>query len=105
MELEALRKEATTLKNQKEEDWLQQLISLIKKHQLQVLFIGIDFELPVFAKHRDFIEKETACHVIVSNNHVIEIADDKYLTAEFLKSNNLPYPISYTKENYVKGLF
>jgi carbamoyl-phosphate synthase large subunit len=92
-------------KDQKEEDWLQQLISLIKKHQLQVLFIGIDFELPVFAKHRDFIEKETACNIIVSSNYVIEIADDKYLTAEFLKDNKLPYPISYTKENYVQGTF
>jgi carbamoyl-phosphate synthase large subunit len=87
-------------KDIKEEIWLSSLIEKVKLHKLNVLFIGIDFELPVFAKHRDYIEKETNCHVIVSNEKVIEIADDKYLTASFLKENNLYYPKSYTLLNY-----
>ena len=91
--------------NKKDEEWLQELISLIKKHQLHILFIGIDFELPVFAKHRNFIEQETNCHVIVSSNNVIEIADDKYLTAQFLKNSNLFYPESYIKDEYKKDTF
>jgi len=83
-----------------EEIWLSYLIEKVKFHKLNVLFIGIDFELPVFAKHKDYIEKETNCHVIVSNERVIEIADDKYLTASFLKENNLYHPQSYTLEGY-----
>jgi carbamoyl-phosphate synthase large subunit len=92
-------------KNAKEETWLDEVLTLIKKHSLQVLFVGIDFELPVFAKHRKQIEEQTGCHVIVSSEEVIRIADDKYLTADFLKENNLPYPLSFTKEEYKTGTF
>lgn len=87
-------------KNIEEEIWLKDLIDKIKLHKLNVLFIGIDFELPVFAKHRDYIESETNCNVIVSNEKVIKIADDKYLTATFLEENGLYYPKSYTLEDY-----
>lgn len=87
-------------KNIEEEIWLKDLIDKIKSHKLNVLFIGIDFELPVFAKHKDYIESETNCKVIVSNEKVIKIADDKYLTATFLKENGLYYPKSYILEDY-----
>ncbi len=91
--------------NASEQIWLQKIIELINKHSLQVLFIGIDFELPVFAKYRSLIEEKTHCNVIVSNNNVIEIADNKLKTALFLRDNNLSYPKSYTKDEYVNGTF
>lgn len=92
-------------KNESEEKWLAEVLTHINHHKIQILFIGIDFELPVFAKYRERIEKETGCHVIVSNAEVINIADDKYLTAQFLKENALPYPRSFTKEEYKEGTF
>ena len=91
-------------KDEKEEIWLDEILNHIKKHQLKVLFIGIDFELPVFSRLKSFIEKETNCFVVVSSEDVIKIADDKYLTANFLKENNLPYPKSFTKEEYKTGI-
>ena len=90
-------------KNEKEEVWLAKLLKYIRQHRLQVLFIGIDFELPVFSRLRTYIEKETGCHVVVSNEEVIKIANDKYLTAQFLKQHDLNYPLSFTKEEYKKG--
>ena len=91
-------------KNIKEEVWLNAILEHIKQHQLKILFIGIDFELPVFARLKSFIEKETGCFVVVSGEEVIKIADDKYLTANFLKENNLFYPKSFTKLEYKTGM-
>lgn len=90
-------------KNIEEKVWLNRLIELIHKHELRILFIGIDFELPVFAKHKAYIEQESGCNVVVSSSEIIAIADDKYLTAEFLKKNGLYYPKSYTKQEYKTG--
>lgn len=92
-------------RDEPEHKWLNQLIGHIRQHQLQVLFVGIDFELPVFARLKAHIEAETGCFVVVSNNEVISIADDKYLTAQFLKKHHLPYPLSFTKDEYKPGTF
>lgn len=79
-------------KETKEEIWLENLIYIINLENIKALFIGIDFELKLFAKYKQTIESETKCNVIVSDLNVIEIADDKYLTYKFLKDNNLYYP-------------
>lgn len=86
------------LKIEKEEEWLKEVISIIEKEQIEMLFIGVDFELPLFAKHKVEIEKETGCHVIVSDERVIEIGNDKYKTYQFLKDNGLYYPKTYAPE-------
>lgn len=91
-------------KNEKKEVWVNALLKYIKQHNLQILFIGIDFELPVFAGLRSFIEQETGCYVVVSSEEVIKIADDKYMTAQFLKIKNLFYPLSFTEDEYEKGI-
>jgi carbamoyl-phosphate synthase large subunit len=90
-------------RNEKEEDWIKKVAEYIKLHQLRLLFIGIDFELPVFARLKPSIEEQTGCFIIVSSPGVIEIANDKYLTAEFLKKNGLAYPLSFTTENFKSG--
>lgn len=76
----------------KEEVWLEYLIDLINLEDIRVIFIGIDFELKLFAKYKQLIESKTKSKVMVSDLNVIEIADDKYLTYKFLKDNNLAYP-------------
>ncbi|MDO6595879.1 ATP-grasp domain-containing protein [Oceanihabitans sp. 2_MG-2023] len=81
-----LKKEVT------EQDWLDLLVKLIIKEKLDILFIGVDFELPILATEREAIKKLTGCHVIVSDKRVIDIGNDKYLTYKFLKENNLNYP-------------
>jgi carbamoyl-phosphate synthase large subunit len=75
--------------------WLESVQSIIKNNDVEILFVGVDFELPLFAKYKNKIERITSCLVIVSDEKTIEIADDKYLTYEFLKDNNFNYPLSF----------
>lgn len=88
-----------------EEQWLAEVIRIVGREGINALFIGIDFELPLFAKYKEYIESETGCRVIVSDPEVIKIADDKYLTYQFLKNNNLPHPwTQLAKELYLESV-
>jgi len=78
-----------------EKAWIEFLIGCIREHTIRMLFIGVDFELPLFARHRELIESETGCRVLVSAENVISIANDKYRTYEFLKSNGFYHPKTY----------
>jgi carbamoyl-phosphate synthase large subunit len=77
------------------EEWLDVIVKVIIDRDIKMLFVGVDFELPIFAKHKEDIEKKTEAIIMVSSTEVVEIADDKYLTYEFLKNNELLYPESY----------
>ena len=46
--------------------------------------MGVDFELPILAKYKSKIESNSKAKIVVSDESVIEIGDDKYLTYEFL---------------------
>ena len=78
-----------------EDNWLKEVIFHINNESIDILFIGVDFELQLFSKHKIYIEKNTKCKIIISPEKTIEIGNDKYLTYKFLKSNNLFYPITY----------
>lgn len=75
-----------------EEEYIEVLLQHIREEELELLFVGIGFELPMMAKNKDRIFKETGCTVIVSSEELIKTAVDKYLTYEFLKEKNLYYP-------------
>lgn len=91
------------LKNELVPIWLDKIIQIVKENKIQILFIGVDFELMYFSIYKEIIENETLCRIIVSNKEVIEIADDKYLTYEFLKNNELNYPATHLYK-HVKNL-
>lgn len=78
-----------------ENDWLKELTSKIIDEKIDVLFVGVDFELIVLAKNKINIEKETSCKIVVSDPKVINIGNDKYLTYKFLKNNNLSHPKTF----------
>lgn len=75
-----------------EEQWIDKVIDVIVKESLNIIFIGLDFELELFAKYKEDIEKSTQCIILVSNRDVIKTANDKYLTYEFLREHNLSHP-------------
>jgi carbamoyl-phosphate synthase large subunit len=78
-----------------EKVWLDSLMQCITDENLEILFIGVDFELPLLANYQQEILEKTNCRVIVSDNEVIKIGNDKYLTYQFLKHNDLYYPETY----------
>lgn len=80
------------LKEGNEAQWKEDILKIIKEEEVSILFVGVDFELILFAQLKDEIEKTTGCKVVVSNEQTLNIGNDKYLTYEFLKANNLNYP-------------
>jgi len=63
----------------------------IRGLRADILMIGSEYDLAFFAAHRSTIEAQTGCKVIASSPQVVAIADDKVATADFLRSNGLPY--------------
>lgn len=78
-----------------QEEWLEVITNVITENKIKLLFVGVDFELPLFAKYKTSIEQKTGAIIMVSSSDVIEIADDKYLTFEFLKKHRLSCPQSF----------
>jgi carbamoyl-phosphate synthase large subunit len=90
-------------KEASEQDWLGEIIRIICSEGIKIIFIGLDFELKLFAKYKESIEKNTGCKVMVSNLKVVEIADDKYLTYKFLKDNGFYYPETFLPNEIAEG--
>jgi len=74
--------------------YIERIREILTIEKPDVVLVGTDVELPVFAESRELLEKEHATHVIVSSPRVIDIANDKYLTFEFLREAGFDYPAS-----------
>lgn len=74
--------------------YLERLSQVLDKERPQAVLVGTDVELPILAAHRAALESAFDTHVLVSSPAVVEIADDKYKTAQFLKRAGFPYPVS-----------
>lgn len=83
----------------KSENFIDRIIEICKAEEIQGVMIGTDYELMAFAKNRKPIEAETQAKVFVSSPDVIQIADDKWLTNQFLKENGLSFIPSALPEN------
>lgn len=70
---------------------LDTFISLIIENNIHVVMIGSEFDLDFFSKNQAAIREKSGATVVVSPPETVAIADDKWLTAEFLRNNNLPY--------------
>lgn len=79
----------------KDPEYISSIIDIINKFSIDLILIGTDTELPIFAKNKKLIEDSSNVKILVSNINVINIANDKFLTSKFLKDTNHPFPISY----------
>ena len=77
----------------------EKVSDLIVENSIDILMVGSEFELEFFSRHKDQIESDTGVLIIASPMETVEIANDKWLTAEFLKGNDLPYAEAYIPEN------
>lgn len=85
---------AITIPKVNDSNYIQSIKKLIIDFKIDAILVGTDVELPILAKYKaEFLTKYN-CKVIVSDEEVISIANDKFLTAEFLEKNNFPYPFS-----------
>lgn len=77
-----------------ENNYLEKIEEIIQKEAIELVLIGTDVELPLFALKKDYLEEKYNTKIVVSNTEVITIANNKWLTAEFLRQNGYPFPTS-----------
>ncbi len=91
--------EAFLIPKVESEKALDIIIEKIIKADIDVVMIGSEFDLHFFAEHKAAIEAETHALIITSPLETVELAEDKWLTAEFLRKNNFPYAAVYIPSN------
>jgi len=64
---------------------------VLRRERPDVLLVGSDPELMHFARERNAIRQEFGTEVVVSSPDVIDIANDKWLTVEFLRNAGFAY--------------
>ena len=77
-----------------DEKYLERIEGIIEEEQIDLVLIGTDVELPFFAGKKEYLERKFSVKVVVSKPRSIEIANNKWKTAQFLKENGFPYPVS-----------
>lgn len=69
--------------------FIDEIIKICREEKIDAIFIGVDYELLAFSINKKRIKEETGAKVIVSDPETIKIADDKWLTHQFLVDNNI----------------
>lgn len=90
-----LGNKAHLIKMAKDPDYLNSIEKIIIAEKIDIILIGTDTELPIFSANKKRLEEKYGVIIVVSNTNVIEIANDKFATANFLKENGFPFPISF----------
>jgi carbamoyl-phosphate synthase large subunit len=67
---------------------------ILAREAVTIVLVGTDIELPVLSRARERLASTCAAHVVVSSPRVVDIADDKWLTARFLADEGFPSPLS-----------
>lgn len=75
-------------------NYIDAVKKIVHTHKIDALLVGTDVELPVLSKYKkEFLDKYN-CKIVVSDEAIVNIANDKLLTAQFLEKNNFPFPFS-----------
>lgn len=81
------------------ENYLNEIEKILESVNIDAILIGTDVELPLFSDNQKYLEEKYNLKIVVSNSEVIEIANDKFKTAEFLKTNGFHFPDSVMANN------
>ncbi len=89
-----------------EAQWIDVLINIINQENIKLVLPGIDFEIPILARNKSFIENQTGAILLVSSEEVVQIGDDKWETYKYLKNKHFFYPNSSlpkTAESFIQS--
>jgi carbamoyl-phosphate synthase large subunit len=75
-------------------DYLDRLGDILRLERPDAVLVGTDVELPILAEHRHDLERTFSTLVLVSEPAVVRVANDKYLTCQFLRTAGFDYPKS-----------
>lgn len=68
-----------------ENEYIESLISVLKKENIDVFFPVSDYEIPVIAKNKERILKEVSVKIIINDYNTIINSNNKYLLYKTLK--------------------
>ena len=86
------------------DNWKHKIYEIVMQYKIQIIFVGVDFELLYFADIKKDLKENYQCTVVVSDREVIEIGNDKYRTYQFLCDNGIPAPQTYLLESISDSL-
>lgn len=82
-------------------DYIPSLLKIVKDNKIDCVISLNDLELPILSENKPKIEALGA-KVIVSDQHAIKIAFDKWETVKFLESNGLKSPKTFIELDKAK---
>ncbi|NER11545.1 carbamoyl-phosphate synthase large subunit [Muriicola jejuensis] len=85
---------AITVSDIYSDNYLEELKIICRDHKISAIISLNDLELPILSECKEDFEA-IGTKVIISDKHIIEIAFDKWLTYEFLKSNGFLTPRTF----------
>lgn len=80
-------------------DYLKKLIKICQKEKINAIFPLTIEELTVLSKNIKLLNKRKIKVIGETNFFNIEICNDKWLTNEYLKKNNIPVPNAFSPRN------
>lgn len=75
-------------------DFLDMLTRIIRADNADILIPGTDVELVPLARARAKLEADTGCAILVSDERVVHIGDDKAATSDFFRDAGFPFPMT-----------
>jgi carbamoyl-phosphate synthase large subunit len=81
----------------KETDYVHALCTALDAHKIDVLLPGIDSEIPVLSAARHRLPAST--NVVLAPRELVEAADDKLLTAQFLSARGIGAPATCSADD------
>lgn len=83
--------EAVIIPPVEHQDALSGTAAILLQKKIDVVMVGSEFDLGFFSKNKAALESRTGAIIIAAPPETVRIADDKWLTAEFLREKGLPY--------------
>ena len=82
--------------------YVSQLLSIVRRHHIELLVPTIDLDLRLLAEHKRRFEA-CGCRVLVSGPEVIDLCQDKRRTYEFLRRNGFDCPVTRSVSSALKA--
>lgn len=80
--------------NVNSDNYIPTILDICKSENISLVVSLFDIDLPYLAKNKDKFDELGVC-LVVSEKEVIDIANDKWSTYNFLINNDLPTPKTY----------
>ena len=76
-----LGNKAHIVKMANDPEYINSIENIIQSENIDIVLIGTDTELPILSNNKKILEEKYKVIIVVSDSKVIEIANDKFLTA------------------------